>query len=125
MRIRQVVAAGALALAATAIFSAPAEAGVSADRDCSDFATQADAQAVYNSDPSDPNRLDEDGDKKACETLPAGAGVGFSAPQGGVETGAGGTAGLESEHLFVIGGLALAGAGGIMLYRRRLAAADV
>jgi micrococcal nuclease len=41
------------------------------DLDCSDFATQAQAQRVYDADPSDPNALDgapEDG--VACESLP-------------------------------------------------------
>ena len=41
------------------------------DLDCSDFTTQAQAQAVYDADPSDPNGLDgspEDG--VACESLP-------------------------------------------------------
>jgi len=41
------------------------------DYDCSDFRTQAQAQRVYDADPSDPNGLDgypEDGE--ACETLP-------------------------------------------------------
>ena len=45
-----------------------------------------------------------------------------SAPQDGVATGAGGTAGLESKDLFAYGGLALAGAGGLVLYRRRFTA---
>jgi hypothetical protein len=41
------------------------------DLDCSDFATQADAQAELNADPSDPNGLDGyDGDGIACESLP-------------------------------------------------------
>jgi Excalibur calcium-binding domain len=39
------------------------------DLDCNDFATQEEAQAVLNQDPSDPNRLDEDNDGTACETL--------------------------------------------------------
>ena len=30
--------------------------------DCSDFLTRDEAQAVYDADPSDPNRLDADGD---------------------------------------------------------------
>jgi micrococcal nuclease len=41
------------------------------DLDCSDFATQDEAQRVYDADPSDPNDLDgapEDG--VACESLP-------------------------------------------------------
>jgi len=37
---------------------------------CGDFATQAQAQAVLNADPSDPNRLDGDNDGIACESLP-------------------------------------------------------
>jgi micrococcal nuclease len=34
---------------------------------CSDFASQADAQAVLRADPSDPNQLDGDRDGVACE----------------------------------------------------------
>lgn len=50
----------------------PAPAPGGADLDCSDFATQEEAQAVLNADPSDPNRLDAEGDGIACETLPSG-----------------------------------------------------
>ena len=39
---------------------------------CSDFATQADAQAVFNQDPSDPSGLDNDNDGIVCESLPSG-----------------------------------------------------
>ncbi|WP_122090047.1 thermonuclease family protein [Halalkalicoccus subterraneus] len=46
----------------------------SADYDCSDFETQAEAQAVLDEDPSDPHGLDADGDGTACETLPGGSG---------------------------------------------------
>lgn len=43
------------------------------DLDCADFATQEEAQAVYNQDPSDPNGLDADFDGIACEeSLPSG-----------------------------------------------------
>ncbi len=43
------------------------------DADCEDFATQEDAQAVFNADPSDPSGLDADGDGLACEdALPSG-----------------------------------------------------
>ncbi len=38
------------------------------DLDCSDFDTQEEAQAVLDEDPSDPHRLDEDGDGEACES---------------------------------------------------------
>ena len=41
------------------------------DRDCGDFATQADAQSFYEkAGPGDPHRLDGDGDGRACESLP-------------------------------------------------------
>ena len=43
-------------------------------RNCSDFQTQEEAQAVLDQDPSDPNRLDEDDDGIACESLPGGSG---------------------------------------------------
>lgn len=41
----------------------------SGDLDCSDFATQQEAQSVLNADPSDPNGLDAEGDGIACESL--------------------------------------------------------
>lgn len=37
------------------------------DLDCEDFATQEEAQAVYDRDPHDPNGLDADDDGEACE----------------------------------------------------------
>lgn len=37
------------------------------DLDCADFATQAEAQAEFDADPSDPNGLDADADGIACE----------------------------------------------------------
>ncbi|MGW0334985.1 excalibur calcium-binding protein [Streptomyces sp. NPDC003011] len=43
------------------------------DLDCSDFTYREEAQAVFDSDPRDPNRLDEDrgtDDGIACEVLP-------------------------------------------------------
>src|SRR5215208_5149152 len=39
---------------------------------CSSFATQEEAQAEFNSDPSDPHNLDADNDGIACEELPSG-----------------------------------------------------
>jgi len=41
-----------------------------ADLDCADFATQQEAQAELERDPSDPSNLDGDGDGVACETYP-------------------------------------------------------
>jgi hypothetical protein len=60
MRPRTTVAAATVLAAA---MSLPL-AGVAAaqDRNCPDFTTQAEAQAVYNQDPSDPNELDQDND---------------------------------------------------------------
>lgn len=40
------------------------------DLNCSDFATQQEAQAALDANPSDPNNLDGDNDGKACESLP-------------------------------------------------------
>lgn len=48
-------------------FFVPSLEAQSGDLDCSDFDTQAQAQAVYDQDPSDPNRLDADNDGEACE----------------------------------------------------------
>ncbi|MGR3483908.1 MAG: excalibur calcium-binding domain-containing protein [Paracoccaceae bacterium] len=41
------------------------------DRICSDFRTQAEAQAFFEANrPGDPHRLDRDRDGVACESLP-------------------------------------------------------
>ncbi|WP_209307523.1 excalibur calcium-binding domain-containing protein [Geodermatophilus sp. DF01_2] len=42
-------------------------ASASTDRDCSDFTTQAEAQAAFDAVPGDPERLDADNDGIACE----------------------------------------------------------
>lgn len=45
-----------------------------ADKDCSDFDTQAEAQRFYEQwAPDDPHRLDADGDGRVCESLPSGS----------------------------------------------------
>jgi Excalibur calcium-binding domain len=119
MSAHRFVAASVLVAATSFVAGGPAVAA-SSDLDCPDFATQSQAQTEYNSDPSDPHGLDRDGDGIACESA-GGSGVATSAPQGGVATGAGGTEGLESEGLLTLGALALLSAGGVVLYRRRLA----
>ena len=48
-------------------FFAPGLGAQSGDLDCADFDTQQEAQAVFDQDPSDPNRLDADDDGIACE----------------------------------------------------------
>jgi hypothetical protein len=130
MRVRTAVAVAVL----TAGMSYPlAGVALAQDLDCSDFTTQAKAQAVYNQDPSDPNNLDADNDGVACESLPGGVlGSGEhasntadqdtgAAPSGGVEAGVGGTAGDDSNPLLPVGlaGGALLVAGGVVLIRRR------
>ena len=40
------------------------------DLDCADFASQAEAQATLEADPSDPYGLDGEGDGIPCESLP-------------------------------------------------------
>lgn len=54
--------------AAPELPAAPAPAPAQ-DRDCRDFATQGEAQAALEADPSDPERLDGDSDGLACEVL--------------------------------------------------------
>jgi len=121
MGFRQIIVASGLAVASSLLAAAPGFALSGADLDCTDFTSQEQAQGVYNSNPSDPNRLDADKDGIACDDA-GGSSVPASAPEDGVATGAGGTAGLESKDLFAYGGLALVGAGGLVLYRRRVAA---
>ena len=48
--------------------------GDEGDLDCADFATQREAQAVLDRDPSDPNNLDADNDGVACDDLVPGEG---------------------------------------------------
>ncbi len=60
--MRRALAITTLTLAMTTV--SPAHA---VDLDCADFATQAEAQAELDADPSDPNGLDADDDGIACE----------------------------------------------------------
>lgn len=96
MRLRTLPTAALLAAAATVPLAGAAFA--QEDRDCPDFASQADAQAALQ--PGDPERLDADSDGIACESL-AGAASGSTGaagddasqvtatPVGGVEAGGG------------------------------------
>jgi Excalibur calcium-binding domain len=56
-------------VAAVGLVAGPAVAQ-EADLDCKDFNSQAEAQAKYEEDTSDPHRLDADNDGQACETFP-------------------------------------------------------
>jgi hypothetical protein len=70
MHRRTGVAGTLVAIAAIVPLACPAHAQ---DLDCRDFTYQEEAQAVFDTNPSDPNRLDEDqgpDDGIACEALP-------------------------------------------------------
>lgn len=72
MAIRISLTGAALAVLATA-GPLTGVAHAQGDLDCADFRFQEDAQAVFDLDRSDPNRLDEDqgrDDGIACEVLP-------------------------------------------------------
>jgi|SRR5215218_8259616 len=65
-----------LAFASTfACISVYADKAAAQDLNCSSFATQEEAQAELNRNPSDPNNLDGDNDGSACEDLPSGGNV--------------------------------------------------
>jgi hypothetical protein len=67
MRFRNVAVAAVLAAGATLPFAGIANAQPG-DRDCPDFASQAEAQEALDSQPGDPERLDSDNDGIACES---------------------------------------------------------
>jgi len=46
--------------------------------DCASFGSQESAQVVLDSDPSDPNNLDQDGNGRACDNYPYGGSVAAS-----------------------------------------------
>jgi hypothetical protein len=116
----------AVAIVLTAGMSVPlAGTALAADRDCADFATQAEAQAVLDADRSDPNGLDDDNDGIACETLPGGPSSGgqvAASPRGGVAAGDGSAAADDDTALpYLLGGLSLVAAGGAAYAARRTA----
>jgi hypothetical protein len=78
---------GFLTLLATAVallLPATAASAQVGDRDCADFATQAEAQAYFDSKGGSPennvDQLDENGDGIPCEDLPAGEAPAEQAP---------------------------------------------
>jgi hypothetical protein len=96
---------------------------------CSDFATQEDAQAEFNRDPGDPDRLDADNDGIACEDLPHRNPTAVPSallPTRGVQGGLGGSRGPTRFEVAGGVGLTVLGVGlaaGHVLLRRRRAAA--
>lgn len=138
---RSAVATAATVLAVAYLFTTGPGATAQEDLNCDDFATQEEAQAVYNQDPNDPHGLDgNDNDGIACESLPSGGtGGGITpggtphprsagdtdsgqTPAGGVETGAGGTAtqdaGSSSSTWLALAGAAAVGTAAAFRLRR-------
>ncbi|MFG2802601.1 hypothetical protein [Streptomyces pseudovenezuelae] len=145
MAIRTTLTGAALAVLATA-GPLTGIAHAQGDLDCADFAYQEDAQAQFDRDRSDPNRLDEDqgpDDGIACEVLPrrdtavVSAATPLSTPLStpatpltsplptlGVQGGSGGSVGPAGFERAIgvalaVGGVGLAGA---YVVRRRRAA---
>jgi hypothetical protein len=67
LKIRTLASAAFVAAAATFALTGVASAQPG-DRDCPDFASQAEAQAALDSAVGDPERLDANGDGVACES---------------------------------------------------------
>lgn len=84
MRLRTTAAAAVLAAALSVPLAGVAFA--QDDLNCADFATQEEAQAVFDADPSDPNQLDDDDDGIACEVLDSGV-DNLNAPEDDAATG--------------------------------------
>ncbi|WP_266390801.1 hypothetical protein [Streptomyces canus] len=135
MGIRIALTGAAVAVLATA-GPLTGVAHAEGDRDCADFRFQEDAQAVFDLDPTDPNRLDEDrgrDDGIACEVLPRRDTAAVSVatplpttalPTLGVQGGSGGSVGPAGFERAIGVALALGGAGlaGAYVVRRRRAA---
>ncbi len=131
MRIRTTIAAAALAAGFAVVL--PGTASAATDRDCPDFASQAQAQAAHDAVAGDPERLDADGDGQACEdqpyapaasgttTAPATGGQVSTRPVGAVAAGDGSSSDEGSALPFVLGGVAFAAAGGAAVAARRTA----
>lgn len=124
MRLRSTVATVVLTTALTLPLGGTA---LAADLDCGDFPSQAAAQAALVADPSDPHRLDRDDDGVACEyhvyapTAGTGTRQVTAVPAGGVAAGDGSAAGASGVLPVVLGGLAVAAAGGSVVAARRTA----
>ena len=111
-----------IALTAGLALSLPGTASA-ADVDCAAFPSRAAAQAALEADRTDPDDLDTDEDGKACETYDYSARGSttqvVTVPAGAVAAGDGSAADDGPGLLpVVLGGLAVAAAGGAVLARR-------
>jgi hypothetical protein len=124
--MRRSTAAGVLVTAVLTL-GTTGTANAATDRDCPDFATQAEAQAAYDAVPGDPERLDADDDGIACEdqqyapasSTSSGGSQVSTRPAGAVAAGDGSASEDGSALPFVLGGAALAAAGGAAVAARR------
>ena len=123
MRLRTFAAAITVAVVAALPLAGTAFA---ADRDCADFASQAEAQAALQ--PGDPERLDADDDNQACEDHQYAAAASSSTdssdddqvsvkPAGGVETGGGPESPLSTGLAVAFGAAAAGGVGAVAVRR--------
>jgi hypothetical protein len=147
MRRRTTAVAGVLFTAALSL-GVSGTAHAADTYNCPDFVSQADAQAVYNADPSDPNQLDRNNNAQACEdhdyaasagtvtsamalgttsqTTPGTTSQVTSRPAGAVAAGDGSSSSDEASVLpYVLGGVALTAAGGAAFAARRSSRATV
>ncbi|RZT85981.1 excalibur calcium-binding domain-containing protein [Pseudonocardia sediminis] len=126
MRIRTLAASAVLA-AGLGLPLAGVAFAQSADRDCPDFSSQAEAQAALQ--PGDPERLDRDKDGQACEDYDGYAAASSSSdddsteqvaakPVGGVEAGDGPLSDTGTDPLPIIAGAVVAGGVGAVALRR-------
>ncbi|KQV17181.1 hypothetical protein [Kitasatospora sp. Root107] len=138
MRIANAVGAALLITLAGVPLAGAAQAQTG-DLDCPQFRTQPEAQAVFDADPSDPNRLDANKNRIACENLPASLPGGTTvpapgaaatpaalvppapAPHGAVAAGAGPAEGGSTPVALSLGAGAVLMAGSAVVLRRRQA----
>lgn len=97
----------------TVVIEEPTPAAVPEDIDCADFATQEEAQAVYDRDPSDPFNLDPSGDGIACSSLPSSTTVVSQVPRTGT-----GIDDAAARNALAAAGLLLLGLSGAWALRR-------
>ncbi len=127
--MRRSTAAGVLVTAILTL-GTTGTANAATDRDCPDFASQAEAQAAFDAVPGDPERLDANDNGIACENedyaaAPATETTGSTGsqvstrPVGAVAAGDGSASEDGSVLPFVLGGAALAAAGGAAVAARR------
>jgi hypothetical protein len=107
------------------VLAAPAALAQAGDQDCSDFDSQAAAQAHLRADPSDPDGLDgSDNDGIACESLPAPfdrTPVVAASAAGGAAGAAGGAlarTGMQTSPTLGLGSLLLAGGAALIWFAR-------